>query len=137
MAPMEVQLSLVLCTLFVAWLTLGVFRLFYNVFFHPLRAYPGPLGARATTWWNTYIEVVKQESMTDVKRRSCMKLSAKIIPSSGSAHMSRQNGERMCSSECSRGKPFLACKAFSDATYVKLLSTSRTKLLTVSDGSPC
>ena len=63
---MEARLSLVLWTLFLAWLGLGVFRLFYNVFFHPLRAYPGPLGARATTWWKTYIEVWKQESMTDV-----------------------------------------------------------------------
>jgi hypothetical protein len=62
---MAVQLSL-LWTLFLAWLTLGVFRLFYNVLFHPLRAYPGPLAAAATTWWKTYIEVVKQESMIDV-----------------------------------------------------------------------
>lgn len=63
---MEVQLSLVLWTLFLAWFSLRVFHLFYNVLFHPLRAYPGPIGAKATTWWKTYIEVVKQESMTDV-----------------------------------------------------------------------
>ena len=63
---MEFQLSLVFWTLFLAWLALGVYRLFYNVFFHPLRAYPGPLAAKATTWWKTYIEVVAQESMTDV-----------------------------------------------------------------------
>jgi hypothetical protein len=63
---MTVQVSLVFWTLFLARLSLGVFRLFYNVLFHPLRAYPGPLGAKATTWWKTYVEVVKQESMTDV-----------------------------------------------------------------------
>lgn len=63
---MELQLSLILWTLLLAWLVSGVLRLFYNVFFHPLRAYPGPLAAKATTWWKTYIEVVKQESMTDV-----------------------------------------------------------------------
>ena len=63
---MELQLSLILWTLFLAWLALGIFRLLYNVFFHPLRSYPGPLAAKATTWWKTYIEVVKQESMTDV-----------------------------------------------------------------------
>lgn len=63
---MDVQLSLVLWTLFLAWLSSKVFRLLYNVLFHPLRAYPGPIGAKATTWWKTYIEVVKQESMTDV-----------------------------------------------------------------------
>jgi hypothetical protein len=63
---MELQLAFVLWTLFLAWLALGVFRVFYRVFFHPLRAFPGPVAAKATTWWKTYIEVVKQESMTDV-----------------------------------------------------------------------
>ena len=63
---MELQLSLLLWTLFLAWLASAVFRLVYNVFFHPLRVHPGPLAAKATTWWKTYIEVVKQESMTDV-----------------------------------------------------------------------
>jgi hypothetical protein len=63
---MEVRLSLLLSTLFLAWISLRAFRLLYNVFFHPLRAYPGPLAAKATTWWKTYIEVVKQESMVDV-----------------------------------------------------------------------
>jgi hypothetical protein len=63
---MDVQVLLVLWTLFLGWLGSGVFRLIYNVFFHPLAAYPGPLGAKATTWWQTYIEVFKQESMTDV-----------------------------------------------------------------------
>ena len=63
---MEVQLSRVLWTIFLAWLSSKAFRLLYNVLFHPLRVYPGPIGARATTWWKTYIEVVKQESMTDV-----------------------------------------------------------------------
>ena len=63
---MEVKLSLVLWTIFLAWLSLKVFRLFYNVLFHPFRSYPGPLGAKATTWWKTYIEVGKQEYLTDV-----------------------------------------------------------------------
>jgi hypothetical protein len=31
-----------------------------------LRAFPGPTPAKATTWWQTYIEVVRQESMTDI-----------------------------------------------------------------------
>jgi hypothetical protein len=63
---MEHHLFLVFWTLFLAWVVLKVFLLFYNLFFHPLRVYPGPLAAKATTWWKTYIEVVKQESMTDV-----------------------------------------------------------------------
>jgi hypothetical protein len=38
----------------------------YNVFLHPLKKIPGPLPASATEWWKTWIEVVRQESMTDV-----------------------------------------------------------------------
>jgi hypothetical protein len=37
-----------------------------SIFFHPLSRFPGPLAARATGWWKTYVEVVKQESMVDV-----------------------------------------------------------------------
>jgi hypothetical protein len=63
---MEFPLFMILWTLLLSWLALGVARLLYNVFMHPLRIYPGPFGAGATTWWKTYIEVVKQESMVDV-----------------------------------------------------------------------
>lgn len=63
---MEIQLSEVLWTVLFVWFSFGASRLVYNVFFHPLRAYPGPLTARATIWWKIYIEVIKQESMTDV-----------------------------------------------------------------------
>jgi hypothetical protein len=63
---MNLQLTFFLWTVFLAWITWKAFHLFYNVFFHPLRSYPGPLAAKATAWWKTYVEVVKQESMTDV-----------------------------------------------------------------------
>lgn len=36
------------------------------MFLHPLSKYPGPAAAKATTWWKTYVEVVRQESMVDV-----------------------------------------------------------------------
>ncbi|KAK9311440.1 cytochrome P450 [Lipomyces starkeyi] len=49
-----------------AWLLLKIYRLVYNIFLHPLKRYPGPLCAAATTWWKTYIEVYTQQSMTDV-----------------------------------------------------------------------
>ncbi len=55
-----------LWTSVVAWLVVGIGRVVYNVLFHPLNAFPGPIAAKATEWWKTYIEVVKQESMTDV-----------------------------------------------------------------------
>jgi hypothetical protein len=58
---MNVSISLVVWSLLLAWLTLCVYNV-YNLFLHPLRGYPGPLGARSTTWWKTYIEVVKKES---------------------------------------------------------------------------
>jgi hypothetical protein len=59
---MNVSISLLVWSLLLAWLTLRIYNLFYNLFLHPLRGYPGPLGARSTTWWKTYIEVVKKES---------------------------------------------------------------------------
>lgn len=48
------------------WVTTELIRVLYNVLFHPLRKYPGPVAASATDWWKTYVEVFKQESMTDV-----------------------------------------------------------------------
>jgi hypothetical protein len=59
---MNVSISLLVWSLLLAWLALHIYDLFYNLFLHPLRGYPGPLGARSTTWWKTYIEVVKKES---------------------------------------------------------------------------
>ncbi|KUJ14947.1 cytochrome P450 [Mollisia scopiformis] len=38
----------------------------YNVFLHPLSRFPGPRAAAATSWWKTYVEVVRQESMVHV-----------------------------------------------------------------------
>jgi hypothetical protein len=62
---MELKISLLLWSLL-----LGIFqaalRLLYNLFFHLLRKYPGPLAARSTAWWKTYIEVVKEESLVAV-----------------------------------------------------------------------
>ena len=63
---MEFSVSLLFWTALLTWISQGLLRLLYNVAFHPLREYPGPLAARATTWWKTYIEVVRQESMIDV-----------------------------------------------------------------------
>lgn len=52
--------------LLLAWVGLQLVQVGYNVFLHPLKAYPGPPWAKATAWWKTYIEVVQQESMVDV-----------------------------------------------------------------------
>jgi hypothetical protein len=63
---MELSVSLLLWTLIFAWVGRCVLRVVYNLFFHPLSKFPGPTWAKATEWWKTYIEVVRQESMTDV-----------------------------------------------------------------------
>jgi len=63
---MEFSSSFIVSSVLVAWVILKVSQLIYNVFFHPLRQFPGPPAAGLSTWWKTYMEVFKQESMTDV-----------------------------------------------------------------------
>ena len=46
-----------------------VLQAVYNVFFHPLKDFPGPVAAKATIWWRIYIDMVKKESMVDVLTR--------------------------------------------------------------------
>lgn len=55
-----------LWTLILGWYGFSAAQICYNLFLHPLQAFPGPRAARATAWWKTYIEVVKQESMVDI-----------------------------------------------------------------------
>jgi hypothetical protein len=63
---MTIAVSQVIFSVLVVWLGKGVVRSIYNVFLHPLSKYPGPAAAKATTWWKTYVEVARQESMVDV-----------------------------------------------------------------------
>ena len=63
---MALPLFLIAWTLVVTWLGLKLYTLIFNIYFHPLRKYPGPLCAAVTTWWRTYIEVFKKENWTDV-----------------------------------------------------------------------
>jgi len=44
----------------------AVGRVVYNLFFHPLRKFPGPVMAGATSWWKAYKEVVKQETLAQL-----------------------------------------------------------------------
>lgn len=41
----------------------GLGQIIYNVFFHPLRKFPGPFMAGATSSWKAYKEVIKQETL--------------------------------------------------------------------------
>ena len=63
---METKSSTIFIALVFAWAILKVARGFYNLSLHPLSKFPGPSLAKLTTWWKTYIEVVRQESMVDV-----------------------------------------------------------------------
>lgn len=36
----------------------------YNLHFHPLAKFPGPRWAAASGWWQVYVELVKQESLS-------------------------------------------------------------------------
>lgn len=51
--------------LILGWCVLTIAHLVYNILLHPLRGYPGPLPARWTTWYKTYIELVRQKNWTD------------------------------------------------------------------------
>jgi hypothetical protein len=63
---MAITVSQAIFSALVVWLGRAVAGGLYNMFLHPLSKYPGPAAAKATTWWKTYVEVVRQESMVDV-----------------------------------------------------------------------
>jgi hypothetical protein len=39
-----------------------VYTVTYNVYLHPLAKFPGPIAARATTYWKAYVECIQQRS---------------------------------------------------------------------------
>jgi hypothetical protein len=42
---------------------IGLYPIIYNLYFHPLRGFPGPRMAGATTWWKAYKEVFQQKTL--------------------------------------------------------------------------
>lgn len=56
-------------TVSAVWLLWTLSHIVYNLFLHPLRSFAGPITARASPWWQVYIEVWKKESMTEVLQR--------------------------------------------------------------------
>ncbi|KAJ0423592.1 cytochrome P450 [Aspergillus carlsbadensis] len=53
-----------LCLFLLASLALrGLCLVVYNVWFHPLRQFPGPWMAGATSWWRAYREVIKHQDL--------------------------------------------------------------------------
>lgn len=47
----------------VALLVQALCRVVYNVFFHPLRKFPGPWMAGATAGWRAYKEIVQKRTV--------------------------------------------------------------------------
>ena len=39
-------------------------KVVYNLFLHPLSKFPGPKLAAATSWWQTYLEIVQGKSLS-------------------------------------------------------------------------
>lgn len=62
--PLSVHIA-ILC-LFSAWLLQRIVTGIFNIFFHPLVAFPGPRAAAATTWYKTYQEVCLGKSWINV-----------------------------------------------------------------------
>lgn len=48
----------------VAFILISVIPIVYNIAFHPLRHFPGPVVAGGTSWWRAYIEVFRGKSLT-------------------------------------------------------------------------
>lgn len=40
----------------------AVYTVIYNVYFHPLAKFPGPLIARTTIYWKAYVECIANRS---------------------------------------------------------------------------
>ncbi|EKM53729.1 uncharacterized protein PHACADRAFT_198150 [Phanerochaete carnosa HHB-10118-sp] len=50
--------------LLLSWVLYGAVKAVYNLYFHPLAVFPGPKFAAACDWWQVYIEVIKEESLS-------------------------------------------------------------------------
>jgi hypothetical protein len=53
-------LILILSTAAIVYLLRSFWKIIYNLWFHPLRDFPGPVLARATKWYETFYDVFKR-----------------------------------------------------------------------------
>jgi hypothetical protein len=51
----------------VAILTFAIWRIIYNLYFHPLSRFPGPRLAACSRLWLAYRELIKRESLGDLR----------------------------------------------------------------------
>jgi hypothetical protein len=52
---------------FTATLTFAAFRILYNLYLHPLSHFPGPKLAACSRLWLAYRELIKRESLGDLR----------------------------------------------------------------------
>jgi hypothetical protein len=60
------QLVIAILCILSAWLLQRIATGIFNIFFHPLAAFPGPRAAALTGWYKTYQEVCLGTSWIDV-----------------------------------------------------------------------
>ena len=60
-SPSLAQLALYAVAAWVLWTAAWAV---YNLYFHPLAKFPGPRLAAATEWWQVWLEVVTEQSLS-------------------------------------------------------------------------
>ena len=63
--PVDWSFSQIITRTALVWLTYSIGCGIYNAYLHPLAKFPGPKLAAVTSWWKTYVEVYKRESIVD------------------------------------------------------------------------
>jgi hypothetical protein len=54
--------GMILTAAFATVIAYILYSVTYNVYLHPLAKFPGPIAARATTYWKAYVECIQQRS---------------------------------------------------------------------------
>ena len=58
----------------------ALFRVIYNLHFHPLSRFPGPRGAACTRWWLAYMELGRGISLSTLREELHKKYGTDPIP---------------------------------------------------------
>lgn len=50
----------------IGWVSLSIYQVVRNLYFHPLSKFPGPKAAAATILWKAYVECIQNKSFCHV-----------------------------------------------------------------------
>ena len=50
----------------IGWVSLSIYKVVRNLYFHPLSRFPGPKAAAATILWKAYVECIQNKSFCHV-----------------------------------------------------------------------